>query len=95
MKLEDGIIGDASIAFGGMAEITKRAEHCEAALNGQPWNQLTISAAMQALEDDFTPISDFRASAEYRMQVSRNMLQRLFLQSDCVSSKPAVIRHGR
>jgi xanthine dehydrogenase small subunit len=92
MKIEDGMVCDARVAFGGMAEVTKRAEHCEAALQGQPWNQLTVGSAMQALEDDFTPISDLRASAGYRMQVAKNMLQRLFLQSDDLSSGPKVER---
>ena len=90
MKIEDGLVCGIRIAFGGMAEVTKRAEHCEAALQGQPWNQLTVGSAMEALEYDFTPISDLRASAGYRMQVAKNMLQRLFLQTDDPSSGPKV-----
>jgi xanthine dehydrogenase small subunit len=80
IDIEDGIIRDAGIAFGGMAEIPKRANHCEKALHGQLWDQAAIDRAMQALEHDFAPISDFRASASYRMQASKNMLQRLFLE---------------
>ena len=92
VRIEDGVIRDAGIAYGGMADIAKRASHCEGALVGQAWNQATIDEAMRALEDDFTPISDFRASANYRMQASKNLLQRLFLE--CNDSAPGLsVRH--
>lgn len=80
--IDKGVIVDASIAFGGMAEIPRRAPLCEQALIGQTWNQDTIDIAMEALGTDYSPISDFRASSQYRSQVSKNLLQRLFLDSD-------------
>ncbi len=81
IKLEDRVVTDVRVAFGGMAETPKRAMHCEKALQEQIWNAETIAAAMAALDNDFSPISDFRASAEYRMQVSKNLLQRLYLET--------------
>ena len=80
LKVDAGQVVDAKIAFGGMAEIPRRATHCEAALVGQPWQEQTVSNAMQALASDFQPISDFRASADYRLAVSQNFLKRLFLE---------------
>ena len=68
----------AVIAFGGMAGIPKRAAHVEAALIGQPWTAVTIQAAQAALDTDFTPMSDMRASASYRQETARNMLMRYF-----------------
>lgn len=92
IKIEDGVIRNADIAFGGMADTPKRANHCEAALAGQPWNQATLDAAIRALDNDFTPISDFRASASYRMQASKNLLLRLFSEYD--TSEPGLrVRH--
>ncbi|MEH6570177.1 MAG: xanthine dehydrogenase small subunit [Halioglobus sp.] len=82
LAINNGVVADASIAFGGMAEIPKRAGSCEQALINQPWSEATIASAMSALADDYAPISDFRASAAYRMQVSQNLLQRLFLETD-------------
>jgi xanthine dehydrogenase small subunit len=79
LRIVDGKVAAAVIAFGGMAEIPKRAGQCEQALVGQPWQQSTIDAAMAALQQDFTPIDDFRASADYRMQVACKLLQRAFL----------------
>jgi xanthine dehydrogenase small subunit len=36
---------------------------------------------MQALDSDFTPLSDLRASADYRRQVARALLKRLWLET--------------
>ena len=79
LRIEQGLVSSAAIAFGGMAEIPRHASQCELALVGQPWQQDTIDSAMAALETDFSPIDDFRASAAYRMHVARNLLQRLFI----------------
>ncbi len=74
-----GKITAARLAFGGMAGTPKRAAGAEAALIGQPWSEATIRKAMMALKSDFTPLSDMRASAAYRMQGAQNLLLRHFL----------------
>jgi xanthine dehydrogenase small subunit len=81
LLLEDGKVTCARIAYGGMAATPKRARHVEAALEGKPWNQATIEVAMAALEQDFTPLSDWRASAAYRTIAARNLLQRLLIET--------------
>ena len=68
------------IAFGGMAAIPKRARACEAALRGKPWNQASIERACQALAEDFSPLSDFRASKEYRLLTAQNLLRKYFIE---------------
>ncbi len=78
---EDGIVQSARIAFGGMAGIPKRASAAEAALIGQDWNGETVRAAMEALAGDFTPMTDMRASADYRMKAAQNLLERYFLET--------------
>ncbi len=80
IRVENGTVSDARIAFGGMAGIPKRATHVEQALTGQPWSEDTIEAAWNAWERDFTPLSDMRASADYRLETARNMLSRYFLE---------------
>ena len=50
----------------------------EAALSGQPVTLATIEAAMAALASDYTPMSDMRASAAYRMATAQNMLMRAY-----------------
>ncbi len=76
-----GTVGMARIAFGGMAATPKRAKAVEAALVGQPWTQATIDAAMAAFAQDYQPISDMRASAEYRLLSAQNLLQRFYLET--------------
>ena len=76
VTVEGGLVTGARIAFGGMAGIPKRAAATEAALLGQSWSAATIEAAAQAMAGDFSPLSDMRASAGYRMQTAQNMLRR-------------------
>lgn len=78
LPIQDGIFGQTRLAFGGMAGTPARASHAEAALTGQPATLDTIHTAMSALVQDFTPMSDMRASQEYRMQVAQNALLRAF-----------------
>lgn len=80
IEVQNGVVIHARVAFGGMAEVAKRAISCEAQLLGQPWQTATIERACQALELDYTPISDFRASREYRMQVAKNLLRRCHIE---------------
>lgn len=81
IAVEGDRVSSARLAFGGMAGIPKRAQNAETRLTGQRWNRETIEAAMSALQDDFTPLSDMRASAQYRMQTARNLLMRCFLET--------------
>ncbi|MCI5099002.1 xanthine dehydrogenase small subunit [Phaeobacter italicus] len=78
LTVEDGQITAARIAFGGMAGVPKRASHVEAALIGQPLSSATLSTARSEFARDFTPMSDMRASADYRLEAAANMLARYF-----------------
>ena len=81
IELDGDIVSSARFAFGGMAAIVKRARGAEAAVVGQPWSEATVQAAMHALAGDFTPLSDLRASADYRRQVAQGLLKRLWLET--------------
>jgi len=80
LSIEDGVVSGVRIAFGGMAAIPKRARACEAALRGKPWTQASIERACQALAEDFTPLSDFRASSDYRLLTAQNLLRKYFIE---------------
>jgi xanthine dehydrogenase small subunit len=87
IKLKDGAVEAARICFGGMAPTPKRAGTAERLLTGAPWVLASLEAAMSGLEADYTPISDVRASASYRMRVAKNLLLRCFYErSDGKSS---------
>jgi xanthine dehydrogenase small subunit len=79
LAVEDGRIAAARIAFGGMAATPKRARAVEAALLGRPLTPEGVAAADAAWAEDFRPISDMRASADYRLKVARNLLRRYAL----------------
>jgi xanthine dehydrogenase small subunit len=81
LTLRAGVVDDVRLAFGGMAATVRRAQGAEAALRGQPWNEQTLQAACAALDTDFSPLSDLRASAAYRRQAARGLLRRLWLQT--------------
>jgi len=80
LRIENGVVEAARIAFGGMAAIPKRAHACEATLIGKAWNQASIERACLALAEDFTPLSDFRASKEYRLLSAQNLLRKYFIE---------------
>jgi xanthine dehydrogenase small subunit len=80
VTISDGQVADARIAFGGMAGIPKRATHVEAALIGKPWAREAIDAALPAFADDYSPLTDMRASATYRLETAKAMLERYFLE---------------
>lgn len=80
LRIEEGVVQEARIAFGGMAATPKRAAACEAALTGAACGPETVERACAALAEDFTPLSDFRASKEYRLLIAQNLLRKFFLE---------------
>jgi xanthine dehydrogenase small subunit len=79
--LDGKVLRDVRIAFGGMAATSKRADKAEAALEGKIWNQDAMESAMEALAQDYAPLSDMRASAAYRMRTAQNLLHRFWLET--------------
>jgi len=74
-------VGDIKIAYGGMAAIPKRADNCEQSLLGKEWSEAVIAEAIAALDNDFTPISDMRSSAQYRKTICGNLLRRFYFET--------------
>jgi xanthine dehydrogenase small subunit len=81
LTFDGEIVAEARLAWGGMAATPKRAAAAEAALTGKPWSAETAQAAMAALEQDFQPLSDWRASADYRRLVAKNLIWRFWLET--------------
>ncbi len=92
VTIEDGIVKTARIAFGGMAGTPKRASGVEAALVGKPWSDETVRHAMGAFREDYTPLSDMRASADYRLVSAENMLLRYFLEDQGAPTRVLEVR---
>jgi xanthine dehydrogenase small subunit len=75
LTVADGMVTAARVAYGGMAGIPKRAEMLEHALTGmRVADGAAWQAASEAVENDFTPLGDLRATAAYRMRVAKNLV---------------------
>lgn len=84
----DRKVSAISTGFGGMAAIPKAAAELEAALTGLPVNGTQFRQAAEKLAEDFTPMSDVRATDEYRLLVAKNLVQKCaleLLQPDSIS----------
>ncbi|MBS0976511.1 xanthine dehydrogenase small subunit, partial [Serratia rubidaea] len=66
---------------------------CERALLGARWEHNSVERAAQALTQDFTPLSDFRASGAYRMLVAQNLLRRYFIALSAPATAIEVTSH--
>lgn len=81
IQIEDGTAARVRICYGGMAAIPQRAFHTEQQIQGKPWSQATVKSALAALAEDYEPLTDMRASAEYRLQVAANLLMRFYWET--------------
>ncbi|NYT69615.1 xanthine dehydrogenase small subunit [Pusillimonas noertemannii] len=81
LTVEQGRVASLRIAHGGMAATSRRARHAEEALLGNEWSEASVALAMQALDRDYQPLTDMRASDDYRRKSARNLLYRFYLES--------------
>ena len=81
LELDGDKVASVRLAYGGMAATVRRAAQAEAALLGQPWSEASVRAAQAALAQDFQPLTDMRASSQYRLQVAQNLIERLWLET--------------
>jgi len=81
LAILDGVVQRASLGAGGVAATPARARQTEAALVGQPWCEATVQRTATALQAEFTPLSDLRASGAYRRAALAGLLQRFWLET--------------
>ncbi len=70
LSIRDGLIRSARVVLGAVAPTPLRALQAEAALNGQPPTEETLQRAAEIAREEARPISDQRASADYRRRMS-------------------------
>jgi len=81
LTVAEGRITAARVAFGGMAATPRRGPHTEQALTGMELDDSSHwGRALDALALDYKPISDMRASAEYRNEVARALLMKALVE---------------
>ena len=81
LRIADGVVAEARLAFGGVGATVVRAIGAEAALLGRPLDAASVAAAAAALAGDIAPLSDWRGSAAYRLAVAQGLLHRLHLRA--------------
>jgi xanthine dehydrogenase small subunit len=81
LTLDGETVTRARLAFGGMAGTPARAHKAEALLTGKRFVPEEIEPAVAALAQDFTPMSDMRASAEYRLLAAQNSLRKFCVEA--------------
>lgn len=72
--IEDGVVREARLALGSVAPTVLRPREVEQALVGRPLRPDAWADLRDALAAAVEPISDLRASADYRRRVSGNLL---------------------
>ena len=80
LLLKGNYVDQIKLVYGGMDEIPKRARHTESFLIGKPWNKEEVFNACNKLSKDFSPISDARASKEYRALVAKNLFKKFYIE---------------
>ena len=86
LDIEDGVVTAAKIGLGGVAATPLRATDSENALIGKPWNIQTVREVSEILKNEGTPMSDHRASSEYRSLMLGSALLKLY-SSTVIESK--------
>ncbi len=94
LTLEGTRIKDIRICYGGMAGTPLRAKRTERELIGKDWSLDAVQNAMQTIATDYTPMSDMRASDEYRMSVARNLLMKFYVETTETKTVTRLVGEG-
>ncbi len=78
IRLEKERIAEARFAIGGCGPTIIRCHKAEAEVVDQPLTEETFRAAGRLARNEVTPITDVRASAEYRLQLTENLFVKAF-----------------
>ena len=81
IQLDGDLISHAAIALGAVGPVVLRARRTEQFLVGQPFTELTMQLAGEVAVEEITPIDDVRGAADYRRQLTRNILHKLYHQT--------------
>jgi xanthine dehydrogenase small subunit len=78
----DQTVAEARIGLGGVAATPIRALAVEEALAGRPWSRETIAAAAGLMAEAGTPLTDHRASSQYRTAMLRSSLLKFYAEHE-------------
>jgi CO/xanthine dehydrogenase FAD-binding subunit len=81
-RMDHDQIVDTRIAVGSVAPIVVRCVETEKTLRGRKSNAETVAVACDSLSREISPIDDIRSTANYRLQVAKNLLADFVLSHD-------------
>jgi xanthine dehydrogenase small subunit len=81
LKLKDERVEVITLAYGGMAAVSKRAIAAEEFLRGKMWKREIVERACEIIYNEFTPISDARSGAEFRKVAAKNLLLKFWSET--------------
>lgn len=82
ITLEDGVINYPRIVLGAVAPTPVRAKEAENYLEGKVLTDEIVEEAAILAVKSTSPISDHRAAAEYRLEMSRVLVKRAILEAN-------------
>jgi xanthine dehydrogenase small subunit len=81
LERQGGRVRQLRAAYGGMGPRALRAASVEAAVKDRPWAPAWLADAGSLLARDFTPMTDHRGGADYRMRAAAGLLRRFQLET--------------
>lgn len=81
IRINDGQVTAMRTGFGGIAAIPTRARDTESVITGQAWTESTIARAEATLAEEFTPLTDMRATERYRRMTTVRLLRKFFIET--------------
>jgi carbon-monoxide dehydrogenase medium subunit len=94
LVMRDGVIAQARVVLGAVAPTPLRARAAEATLEGQPPTEEVFQQAANAAIEETRPISDHRASADYRRRMSGVATLRALRQAAGLAPHPEEWHHA-
>jgi xanthine dehydrogenase small subunit len=85
LRLDGEIIEDAAIAFGAVGPVVIRARRTEEFLRGRTFDEEIMRRAGDVAVSEITPISDVRGTADYRYQLTRNILMKFYHETQAMA----------
>jgi len=77
LRVEQGSVAEARIGYGSVAPIPLRGRQAEVSLVGRRLSDSVIGECVAAAREEISPITDVRASADYRREILGVMLRRM------------------
>jgi xanthine dehydrogenase small subunit len=81
LRVEGDTIAEAAVAFGAVGPTVIRARKTEAFLCGRMFDEETMRQAGDVAVGEIAPISDVRGAADYRYQLTRNVLVKFYYET--------------